>query len=140
MRTVAEEVAFAEFRERLSKLCGMLGSDRDGERSNAARLIGHALANEGLTWPWLADLVRWGVLPGDQRAAIFHQLLGERLADGIVHAWAMSPSEGHYVRSMAQKNSAQLEATETASIAEAIKICDEAKRRAGAPGRLKPAR
>lgn len=37
-------------RERLIKLCGMLGSNHDGEVVNAARLAQRLLGAEGVTW------------------------------------------------------------------------------------------
>jgi len=36
---------------RLSRLCGMLGSDHAGERSNAATLATRELRRAGMTWP-----------------------------------------------------------------------------------------
>jgi hypothetical protein len=37
-------------RERLIKFCGLLGSDSDGERANAARMADKLLRDAGLTW------------------------------------------------------------------------------------------
>jgi len=37
-------------RERLVKFCGMLGSDHDGERANAARMADKLVRDAGLTW------------------------------------------------------------------------------------------
>lgn len=37
-------------RDRLLKLCGMFGSDFDGERANAARMASDLLVENGLTW------------------------------------------------------------------------------------------
>jgi len=35
---------------RLARLCGMFGSEHDGERANAARLADQLLRSHGLTW------------------------------------------------------------------------------------------
>ena len=126
-----------EVRLRLAKLLGMCGGT-DGERSNAVHMLGQALANSGLSWGFLAELVAVGVVPGGDRAKIFHQLLGERLADGLVYAWAFGPSEAFYVRSLAAQSVSALERTQPRVIAEAMRFCDDAKRRAGAPARAKP--
>ncbi len=37
--------------DRLAKLCGLFGSDHDGERANAARLADQLIREPGLTWP-----------------------------------------------------------------------------------------
>ena len=37
-------------RQRLVRLCGMLGSEHDGERANAARLADRLIRETGLTW------------------------------------------------------------------------------------------
>jgi hypothetical protein len=39
-----------EYRDKLVKLLGMLGSDHDGERANAARLADEHRKRSGLTW------------------------------------------------------------------------------------------
>lgn len=37
-------------RKRLVQFCGMLGSDHDGERANAARMADRLIREAGLTW------------------------------------------------------------------------------------------
>lgn len=37
--------------DRLAKLCGMLGSDHDGERASAAAKADRLVRDAGLTWP-----------------------------------------------------------------------------------------
>ncbi|WPB86414.1 hypothetical protein [Sediminicoccus rosea] len=37
-------------RQRLVRFCGMLGSDHDGERANAARMADRLIREAGLTW------------------------------------------------------------------------------------------
>ncbi len=41
----------ADLADRLTKLCGMFGSDFDGERANAARMADELVRNAGLAWP-----------------------------------------------------------------------------------------
>ncbi len=41
----------ADLADRLMKLCGMFGSDFEGERSNAARMADDLVRDAGLTWP-----------------------------------------------------------------------------------------
>ena len=41
----------ADFADRLRKLCGMFGSDFEGERGNAARMADELVRDAGLTWP-----------------------------------------------------------------------------------------
>ena len=41
----------ADLADRLMKLCGMFGSDFDGERGNAARMADELVRDAGLTWP-----------------------------------------------------------------------------------------
>jgi len=48
-------MAAPEFRRRLALLLGMLGSDHDGERSNAGRLAERLVRQQGLTWPQVID-------------------------------------------------------------------------------------
>lgn len=45
-----------EAASRLSKICGLLGSDQDGERSAAAYQATRLLQSHGLTWAELIDL------------------------------------------------------------------------------------
>ena len=40
-------------RQRLVRLCGMLGSDHDGERANAGRFADRLIREAGLTWDQL---------------------------------------------------------------------------------------
>jgi hypothetical protein len=124
-----------ELRFRLGKVCGMLGSEHDGERRNALTMLGHQLANAGLSWAWFADLVAHGVMPGGDRTRLFHRLVGARLADGLKYAHAMEPSEASYVRGMAKRSPEELERAETKFVEHALQICDEARRRADPPGR-----
>ncbi len=39
--------------DRLAKLCGMFGSDHDGERASAAAMADRLIRARGLTWPEL---------------------------------------------------------------------------------------
>lgn len=39
-----------ETERRLRRLCGMMGSDHDGERANAAALADRLIRDSGLTW------------------------------------------------------------------------------------------
>ena len=41
----------ADLADRLMKLCGMFGSDFEGERGNAARMADELVRDAGLTWP-----------------------------------------------------------------------------------------
>jgi hypothetical protein len=42
--------AAPDFRKRLARLCGMLGSDYEGERANAAALATKLIREQRLTW------------------------------------------------------------------------------------------
>jgi hypothetical protein len=129
----AAAAASGDVRVQLGKLCGMLGSSHEGERSNALALLGRALTNAGLSWAWLVDLVGHGVLPGGEREKLLASLVAERLEEGLQYAWCMLPEESFYVRSTAER--ADLSGTNAQAIGRAIKICDGARLRADAPSR-----
>lgn len=66
MKTVAGTVVTRDLAQRLSKLCGLFGSEFDGERANAARMADDLIRGFGLTW----NDVFW---PGRTEAGTPHQ-------------------------------------------------------------------
>lgn len=120
-----------EVRERVGKLLGMLGSNQKGERANALAAIEQALTRAGETWAWIGSLVAHGDLPGGEREKILARLIGDRLRGGLAHAWAMTDSDAKTLRDIAGRCEKRLAEVSADEISQAIKIADDARRRAG---------
>jgi hypothetical protein len=121
----------ADFRERLSKLVGRLGSSHAGERDAAVQAIDKALGSAGHSWAWLCDLVAGGELRNGEREKLLAQLVKERLNAGLDQAWSMDAGDAAIVRELVgrcETGLAQVNATELARV---INIADGARRRAG---------
>jgi len=88
----------ADFREKLSRRLGKLGSDAPAEREAAIDAVRKALAGAGLSFAWLTDLVMRGVLPEDaivrRRAQLVSSLLIRPLNEALSMAWAATAAEG----------------------------------------------
>ena len=121
-----------EVRERVGKLLGMLGSNQEGERANALAAIEQALNKSGETWAWIGSLVAHGDLPGGEREQILSSLIADRLRAGLASAWAMSDGDAQAVRKTAERCKASVANVSAEDLSRAIKIADDAKRRAGA--------
>lgn len=122
-------VPSAEFRSRVGKLIGMLGSTHAGERQNASAALERTLSDAGLSFGWLADVVAGS--SGDDRHQLFRELVVERLSHALRHAWALTPQEAVFVRQVLY----DLAGSNSAAIARAIEIADRARRTAGLPVR-----
>jgi hypothetical protein len=120
----------ADLRERVGKLCGMVGSDQAGEKSNALLAIDQALARAGKTWAWIGEIVARGELPND-RDKVSARLVVERLQTGLASSWAMSEGEAREVREIVDLCEAGT-VISPEKIKRAINIADDARRRAGA--------
>ena len=121
----------ADFRERVGKLCGMVGSDQAGEKSNALLAIDQALARAGKSWQWIGELVAHGDLSNGEREKILARLIAERLNAGLDQAWSMDAGDAAIVREIVgrcETGLAQVDATELARV---IGLADGARRRAG---------
>jgi hypothetical protein len=82
--------------ERLAKVCGLLASNHDGERANAAAAATRLLEQYGISWP---EFVRCrAALPrpatGDHRA---------RAARLLAEARTLSPWERQFLASIARR-------------------------------------
>ena len=121
-----------EVRERVGKLLGMLGSNQEGERANALAAIEQALNKSGETWASIGSLVAHGDLPGGDREQLLGRLISDRLRDGLAHAWAMTDGDAQTVRETAERCKASIANVPAGDLSRAIKIADDAKRRAGA--------
>ena len=77
-------------RDRLQKLCGLFGSQHDGERAAAAALADQLVRSAGLTW---RDVIRWPepAQPGPRTGGIpddWHDLAQRVLQHrGQLSAW-----------------------------------------------------
>jgi hypothetical protein len=120
----------ADLRERVGKLCGMVGSDQTGEKSNALAAIDQALSRAGKTWAWIGEIVARGELPNG-RDKVSARLVAERLQAGLAHAWAMSEGDARDVREIVDLCKAGT-VISPEKIKRAINIADDARRRAGA--------
>lgn len=100
---VAALQAAGDGRARLGKLVALLGSNNAGERDNALAALGRALGENGLDWAWLADLATRGETPDSDYTRLFGRMVGERLRQGIVHAWSMEPGDARTVRAVADR-------------------------------------
>ena len=87
-----------DFRARVGKLCGMVGSDSAGEKNNALLAIDQALARAGLSWQWIGELVAHGDLSRGEREEILARLIAERLNAGLDQAWSMDAGDAAIVR------------------------------------------
>lgn len=121
----------AQIRERVGKLLGMIGSDKDGERANALAAVQEALNKSGETWAWIGSLVAHGDLPGGEREKILSRLVADRLQGGLAHAWAMSDGDAKTVRDTAARCKNGLAQVPADELSKAISIADEARRRSG---------
>lgn len=119
----------AEFRSRVGKLIGMLGSAHAGERQNASAALERMLSDAGLSFGWLADVVAGS--DADGRYEIFRELLVERLSHALRNSWTVLPQEAAFVRDVLYS----LNRSNAAAIRRAIEIADRAKRTAGLPVR-----
>jgi hypothetical protein len=117
-----------EFRSRLGKLIGMLGSKHEGERQNASAALERALTDAGLSFGWLADQVAGS---RDDRGEIFRELIVERLSHALRNAWVLLPHEAAFVRGVLY----DLSGSDSAAIVRAIEIADRARRMAGPSAR-----
>jgi hypothetical protein len=124
--------ATANIRERVGKLIGMLGSDHSGERSNALAAIEQTLTKAGTTWAWVGSIVSHGDLPRGEREQILGSLIGDRLRGGLSHSWTLSGDEARTLRETAARCKTSLASVSADELSHAIKIADEARRRAGA--------
>jgi len=121
-----------DLRERVGKLLGMVGSNQEGERANALAAIEQALTRAGETWGWIGSLVAHGDLPGGEREQILSSLIADRLRSGLASAWAMSDGDAKTVRETAERCKVSIANVPADDLSRAIKIADDAKRRAGA--------
>ena len=121
----------ADLRQRVGKLCGMVGSDQTGEKSNALAAIDQALSRAGKTWAWIGEIVARGELPNG-RDKVSARLVVERLQAGLAHAWAMSEGDARDVREIVDLCEAGTFQISPEKIKRAINIADDARRRAGA--------
>src|ERR1019366_7914942 len=121
----------ADFRERVGKLCGMVGSDRAGEKSNALLAIDQALARAGKSWQWIGELVAHGDLSNGEREKILASLIAERLNAGLDQAWSMDAGDAAIVRELVGRCEDGLAQVSAAELSRAIKIADNARGRAG---------
>src|ERR1035437_1871554 len=115
----------ADLRQRVGKLCGMVGSDQTGEKSNALAAIDQALSRAGKTWAWIGELA------DSAREKLLARLIAERLNAGLDQAWSMDAGDAAIVREIVgrcETGLAQVNATELARV---ISIADGARRRPG---------
>ncbi len=61
--TTTTTIITADLADRLMKLCGMFGSDFEGERGNAARMADDLVQSAGLTWPDVISICPAGSTP-----------------------------------------------------------------------------
>jgi hypothetical protein len=121
----------ADLRQRVGKLCGMVGSDQTGEKSNALAAIDQALSRAGKTWAWIGEIVARGELADSAREKLLARLIAERLNAGLDQAWSMDAGDAAIVREIVgrcETGLAQVDATELARV---IGLADGARRRAG---------
>jgi hypothetical protein len=82
--------------DRLAKLLGMLGSDRDGEVVNAGRAADRLVRSAGLTWFDVIALPAPSIVPGRGRDDDWRQTVSFCMA----RAHQLSPRERDFVWSM----------------------------------------
>lgn len=76
--------------DKLAKLCGLFGSDHDGERASAAAMAEKLIRSYGLTWPQVisSSASRFGSTPGIGGLTIEEQIdFVLREGDGVLNAW-----------------------------------------------------
>jgi hypothetical protein len=56
----------AKFVDRLAKVCGLLGSDHDGERASAAFQATKLLRSAGITWREFVEAAAWKAMSQEQ--------------------------------------------------------------------------
>ena len=121
----------ADLRERVGKLCGMVGSDQTGEKSNALAAIDQALSRAGKTWAWIGEIVAHADLPNDDREEILARLIADRLNAGLDQAWSMDAGDAAIVREIVGRCEDGLAQVSAAELSRVIKIADGARLRAG---------
>lgn len=121
-----------DFRERIGKLLGMIGSDQAGEKSNAILAVDQGLARAGKTWAWIGNYVAHGDVSEGEREKILASLIAERLNAGLDQAWSMDAGDAAIVREIVGRCETGLAQVNATELAHAIKIADGARRRAGA--------
>ena len=120
-----------DFRERVGKLCGMVGSDQAGEKSNALLAIDQALARAGKTWAWIGDLVAHGDLSNGEREKILASLIADRLNAGLDQAWTMDAGDAAIIRELVGRCETGLAQVNATELARALALANGARRRAG---------
>jgi hypothetical protein len=120
-----------DFRARLSKLVGRLGSAHVGERDAAVQAIDKALGSGGHSWAWLCDLVDGGELRNGEREKLFARLYLDRLRGGLACAWAMNENEARDIREIVSRCEEGLAQVSAVELARAVNISDDARRKAG---------
>ncbi len=107
----------------------MLGSSSSGERINSLAAIERALAAAGLSFVWLGELAERGELPGE-RERLLQGIVAQRLRQGLESAWTMEAKDASFLREVFAEcgGSGHIGGER---ISRAIKLADEARRRAG---------
>ena len=86
---------------RLAKICGLLGSDQDGERAAAAAAATRVLRDHGLSW---SDLVHRGAAAASNSApaqtTMIPQEIARRILSGQRHL--LSPWEAEFTENLAR--------------------------------------
>src|SRR3546814_17944079 len=103
-------------RQRLAKVCGLLGSDHDGERASAAVAATAIIRNAGLTW---AQIIPGGAPdeaePVDDIDAALEFLLGIEIAgqwpQHFLASIARLRRAGHPLRALHRENGPEITAT-----------------------------
>lgn len=113
-------------RMRLGKMLALVGSDKAGERAAALQAIDQALARAEESWRSIGEMVAGADMRG--LIELFERLVAERLQAGLAHAWSMDGPDAKLVRGVL----ANIGGATPVEVACAVKISDEAQRRAGA--------
>jgi hypothetical protein len=76
--------------DKLAKLCGMFGSEYDGERAVAAALADQLVRDLGLTWQQVITVSPWSE----------PKTIAEQIGVALAHAETLSPWERKFVHSI----------------------------------------